>query len=120
MSGFEFRLSLVSPVGSVSHVESDASAVLVRKGLDELSEGRAVRAFLEQRCGESYLAIRAIVPGRAPMFAACQDGGQFYDEATGAVVADYSGMIQGDSDMRGAKLARARFLVEFPSYRMES
>lgn len=45
-----------------------------------------------------------------------QDGGMFYDEATGKLVADYSHMVSNDYDMAGATRALAAFLSAYPEY----
>lgn len=42
-----------------------------------------------------------------------QDGAQFYDAETGALIAEYPDMVKGDHDMDGAVAARARFELEF-------
>jgi hypothetical protein len=50
---------------------------------------------------------------------AYQDGGYFYSDITGALLADYSHLVSGDYDLSGAEAARAQFLLNFPTFTME-
>ena len=43
-----------------------------------------------------------------------QDGGQFYDEITGELIADYGNLVKHDYDMEGATTARKQFLIDHP------
>lgn len=43
-----------------------------------------------------------------------QDGGQFYHEPTGRVIADYGDI--GHSDLEGAEKARYKFSLDFPEF----
>lgn len=45
-----------------------------------------------------------------------QDGGQFYDEETGELIADYGDLVTNDSDTKGASEARILFLEMYPQY----
>ena len=47
-----------------------------------------------------------------------QDGREFYDLETGAVVARYPDLVKHDHDTDGAQAARRKFLSEHPGYRM--
>ena len=42
---------------------------------------------------------------------AIQDGPDFYDDATGEVIASYPDSCTGDGDIVGAEKARSRFLA---------
>jgi len=44
-----------------------------------------------------------------------QDGGQFYDESTDKLIADYPGKVR-DFDIPAARKAREWFLENYPEY----
>ena len=50
---------------------------------------------------------------------AYQDGAQFYDCITGALIASYPQLVKNDEDVVGAFTARIRFLREHQDYQME-
>lgn len=45
-----------------------------------------------------------------------QDGREFYDAATGVVIASYPDLVKNDHDVEGAQEARKRFMQEHPDY----
>ena len=45
-----------------------------------------------------------------------QDGGRFYSDISGILTADYSHLVRGDYDLKGAEIARAQFLRDFPQF----
>lgn len=55
-------------------------------------------------------------PRRLPAF---QDGGQFYDDRDGSLIADYGYLVSHDYDMQGAGRARAKFQAEHPQYDLD-
>jgi hypothetical protein len=61
--------------------------------------------------------IRRVIADTQPTKVAVQDGGRFYDP-DGRIIVEYK-CVEGDFDMDGAMKARARFIEEFPDYRME-
>lgn len=46
-----------------------------------------------------------------------QDGGDFYDESTGACIASYPSAVAHAYDVEGAKAARAQFTADNPGYK---
>lgn len=42
-----------------------------------------------------------------------QDGGKFYNEETGELIADYSFMVDNDHDTDGATAARKQFITVY-------
>ena len=50
----------------------------------------------------------------------CQDGGQFYHEPTGRIIANYNTakhkQVLHDYDIEGAEQARRRFANDFPEF----